>query len=159
MVKIELPMIFIKDINQTKTNLHSINLKTYSHSINPLPMHIKPDFFPYGFYSPKTFLLPEYFPPCHSARSRKAKSQNPSSKKLPSFSGRGLTVPDGGWGPVKYIFPHLLINFPQSLDAGVWANFCTLKIDPHRRVETITNFVGSFFTKMSHENNIHQSII
>ena len=123
----------------------------FTHSINPIPMHITPVYFHVDSIVQELLLLPAYFPPRHSARSRKAKSQNLSSKKLPSFSGRGLTVPDGGWGPVKYIFPHLLINFPHSLDAGVWADFCTLKIDPHRRVETITNSVGSFFITMSHE--------
>ena len=36
--------------------------KTFSHSINPIPMHITPDFFPYGFYSPRTFTLSSILP-------------------------------------------------------------------------------------------------
>ena len=65
----------------------------FTHSINPIPMHITPVYFHVDSIVQELLLLPAYFPPSHSARSRKAKSQNPSSKKLPSFSGRGVNRP------------------------------------------------------------------
>ena len=37
-------------------------------------------------------------------RAAKAESQNPSSQKYPSPSGRGGTVTDDGWGPWKSTF-------------------------------------------------------
>jgi len=51
-VQNELTLFFIKDMNQSKTNLHSINQKPMHtastqkilHSINPLTMHTASDF-------------------------------------------------------------------------------------------------------------------
>ena len=44
----ELPLFFIKDMNQSKTNIHSIN---------PKPIHTASDFLSVGFASPKTLTL------------------------------------------------------------------------------------------------------
>ena len=60
----ELPLFLIKDMNQLKTNTHSIIQKS---------IHIATDFLWVGFSSPKTFNLRcmPPLPPCHSARSRR----------------------------------------------------------------------------------------
>ena len=154
-----MPLFFIKDMNQSNTNLHCINQKPVPTQHQPNTNAHNVSLFPYGFHSPRIFTPTSILPTLSFCAEPKGEVAESIIQKITLALWETGTVADGGWGPVKYIFPHLLINFPQSLDAGVWANFCTLKIDPHRRVETITNFVGSFFTKMSHENNIHQSII
>ena len=144
-----MPLFFIKDMNQSKPIYIASIKNLFPHSINPIPMHITPVYFHMDSIVQELLLLPAYFPPCHSARIRKAKRRIHHPKDNPAL-GDG-TVADGGWGPVENTFPQPLINFPHPLDAVVCANLCSLKIDLHQWVETITNSVGSFFITMSHE--------
>ena len=84
----ELPLFFLKDMNQSKINLPSVNPSpmhtastqyqciqhqpnTNAHSINPKSMLIATDFLLVGFSSLKTFILRSMPLTCHSARSRR----------------------------------------------------------------------------------------
>ena len=55
MVKIELPLFFNKDMNQSKTNLYCINQKHVHTQHQPNTKAHNASLFPCGFYSPRTF--------------------------------------------------------------------------------------------------------
>ena len=55
MVKIELPLFFNKDMNQSKTNLYCINQKHVRTQHQPNTKAHNASLFPCGFYSPRTF--------------------------------------------------------------------------------------------------------
>ena len=55
MVKIELPLFFNKDMNQSKTNLYCINQKHVHTQHQPNTNAHNASLFPCGFYSPRTF--------------------------------------------------------------------------------------------------------
>ena len=106
MVKIELPLFFNKDMSNPRPIYIASIKNMFTHSINPIPMHITPVYFHVDSIVQELLLLPAYFPPRHSARSRKAKSQNLSSKKLPSFSGEGEPSQKVGEGLSKTLSPN-----------------------------------------------------
>ena len=62
MVKIELPMIFIKDMNQSNTNLHCINQKPVPTQHQPNTNAHNASLFPYGFHSPRIFTSTSILP-------------------------------------------------------------------------------------------------
>ena len=51
----EMPLFFIKDMNQSNTNLHCINQKPVPTQHQPNTNAHNASLFPYGFYSPRTF--------------------------------------------------------------------------------------------------------
>ena len=89
--------------------MHIATILTNTHSIIKKSMPIAKDFLSVGLSIPKTFTF-QSTPPCHSARSRMAKSQNPSSQEQPSLSVRGGTIVDGGRGIGKSPFSSSLIR-------------------------------------------------
>ena len=85
--KNELPMFFIKDMDQSKINAHNINQKT---------IYTASDFLLVGFPSPKTLTLRST--PHHSVILRGTEGEVAESiiQKITLASGRGGTVADGG---------------------------------------------------------------
>ena len=76
--------------------------------INQKPMHVVPDPLLFGLSSPKTFTLRNMTYTLSFCAEPKAKLQNPSSKRSPLPSGRGLTSQKVGDGQTKILFltPH-----------------------------------------------------
>ena len=110
----ELPLFFIKDMNQSKPiYIASIpnrctqhQPKNNLHSINPITVHTASDFLLVGFLSPKTYTLPST--PYHTVILRGAEGEVAESiiQKITLASGRGGTVADDGRGPGETTFPH-----------------------------------------------------
>ena len=95
-------------INQKK--MYPASSKTYTHSTSSLFDWYVWILYMISFSIPWTFTLRNIIPTLSFCAKPKAKSQNPSSNKLPSPSKRVGTVPDGGWGPDKNTFPQTLIR-------------------------------------------------
>ena len=108
----ELPLFFIKDMNQSKPiYIASIpnrctqhQPKNNLHSINPITVHTASDFLLVGFLSPKTYTLPST--PYHTVILRGAEGEVAESiihKITLALLERG-GVADGGRGTVKNTF-------------------------------------------------------
>ena len=86
--------------------MYPASSKTHTHSNRFLLGWYVWSLYKVGFSIPRTFTLRNILPTLSFCAKPKAKTQNPSSNKLPSPLKRVATVADVGSGPGKSIFTH-----------------------------------------------------
>ena len=91
-----MPMIFIKDINQTKTNLNCINQKPVPTQHQPYTNAHNASLFPYGFYSPRTFTPTSILPTPSFCAEPKGEVAESIIQKITLALWETGTVADGG---------------------------------------------------------------
>ena len=96
MVKIELPLFFNKDMNQSKTNLHCINQKHVHTQHQPNTNAHNASLFPYGFYSPITFTPTSKLPTPSFCAEPKGEVAESIIQKITLALWETGTVADGG---------------------------------------------------------------
>ena len=94
MVKIELPLFFNKDMNQSKTNLYCINQKHVHTQHQPNTNAHNASLFPCGFYSPRTFTPTSILPtPSFCAEPKGEVAESIIQKLTLSLLERGDLLP------------------------------------------------------------------
>ena len=96
MVKIELPLFFNKDMNQSKTNLYCINQKHVHTQHQPNTNAHNASLFPCGFYSPRTFTPTSILPTLSFCAEPKGEVAEYIIQKITLALWETGTVADGG---------------------------------------------------------------